>query len=178
MCFFEKTFTSLYGDGMYVNKLIIIVVLLFSPIVAFSAPYLSALDDISFGELLGKNGSCELDATTNIIGNHTGSLCLYNKTGTPGRYLIVSSPDKIIRIRINTKTNSGDGITFIPSGVYRVTGEVDVAIVANQYQNIDTGTTGILEIKLGGVLAAQIELSLASTFTFTNMTGIDWNELP
>jgi hypothetical protein len=163
---------------MYFKKFIIIIVLSLSPVIAFSAPYLNVIDDISFGNLLGKTGSCELNAITNVIGNQSGNLCLYNETGTPGRYLIISSSNKVIRIKISTKTNSGDGIVFVPSGVYRVTGELDVVIVADQYQDIDTGDTGILEIKLGGALTAHLTLSLASTFSFTNLTGIDWNELP
>jgi len=163
---------------MYIKKLIVVIVLLFSPIIAFAAPILSVINDISFGDVLGKTGSCELDAITTIIGNQTGSLCLYNQTGTPGRYLIVSSSNTIIRIRVNTKTNSGDGITFVPSGVYLVTGEADVTLLPNTYQDIDTGSTGILEIKLGGVLAASQELSFGTTYSFSNATGIDWNELP
>jgi hypothetical protein len=163
---------------MYFKKFIVMAVLSLSPIIAFSDPYLNVIDDISFGSLLGKTGSCELNAITKVIDNQSGNLCLYNETGTPGRYLIVSSSNKVIRIRINTKTNSGDGIVFVPSGVYRVTGEVDIDIVADQYQDISTGTTGILEIKLGGALTAHLTLSLASTFSFTNLTGIEWNELP
>ncbi|TWX67483.1 hypothetical protein [Colwellia sp. C1TZA3] len=146
--------------------------------IALSAAYFSTLDELSFGELMGFPGSCEMDALTGDIGNQTGSFCLYDKKGTVGSYLIVSSAYKVISIKINRRMNSGDGITFIPSGVYQVSGEADIAILPDQLQNINTGDTGILHIKLGGSLRSNQALSFSSLFTFTNIAGIEWDELP
>jgi len=148
------------------------------PSIVWSAPYFSVLDEMSFGELLGFPGSCEMNGVTGVIGNPVGNLCLADKTGTVGSYMIVSSPNKIIRIKINRRFDDGNGIIFIPSGTYQVTGESDIEVIADQFQNIDTGDTGFLFIKLGGVLTASQKLNFATLYSLSNIVGIEWDELP
>lgn len=164
--------------SIYKFRAFYIFCVLLLPFSAFCAPYLNTVNHIDFGDLLGFPGSCEMNGDTGVISNLTGNFCLPDKTGTPGLYIIVSSPNKIIRIRINSKANTGNGIRLTPSGIYEVTDEADVAIIPDQFQDIDTGSYGSVFIRLGGSISAAAPLSFGGSYPQTNVVGIEWNELP
>jgi hypothetical protein len=143
-------------------------------------PYINEVQKLEFGELMGFTGSCSLAYDTKVLSDNGGSLCPFSKVryGEPGQYFIVANFNTDVEIRIASRNNDGDGIAYTPSGVYRVHGESDIAIIADSNQTVSSGTTGVITILLGGTLTVSSIKALGSTFNVTLEQGITFNELP
>ena len=150
--------------------------------ISFSAdlPYVNEVNVIHFGELLGLSGVCELDYDTKLLTSISGQLCPFMGTtyGEPGKYMIVASPYKQISIQVKSRINNGDGLTYIPSGAYRVFNEVDIAIIPNEFQTINSGSTGVITILIGGSLTSATNQDFNSSYRVDIISGIEFNELP
>lgn len=163
------------------KKLIFCIILCCFNVPGFAAvAYITEVNKVDFGELLGLAGSCHLDHSTKVVTDVGGSLCPFTTPplGEPGKYFIVADPFKQISIRIKNRPNTGDGLTYVPDGVYEVFGLADTAIISNQFQVIDSGATGVINIKLGGTLTSATSQSFNSVFSVVVTEGITFNELP
>jgi hypothetical protein len=138
------------------------------------------MQELEFGELMGFTGSCILAYDTKILSDNGGSLCPFPNVryGEPGEYLIVANFNTDLEIMIVSRPSDGDGISYTPAGIYRVHGEADTAIIADQNQTISSGTTGVITIILGGTLTLTSNKAFASLYTVTTEQGIIFNELP
>lgn len=143
-------------------------------------PTLNAIQKIDFGELLGMFGTCHLAYDTKILTDQGGGLCPFAdvRYGEPGKYLIIATPNSTVRIRIEDRPNSGDGITFTPEGVYQVFEQPDVPIVVKSSQDIYSGDTGVITILMGGTLTTTIDQDFNKTFNISIINGITFDELP
>lgn len=141
-------------------------------------PYLSVVEEMSFGELTGFNGSCFMDYSTKEVSYLSGSLCPFSETryGTPGKYFLFGDPNAVIRIRVNDKVNTGDGVTYSPAGSYSVNGEPDVVINANTYQLITIRSQGFIVINLGGTMTNYKQQNFNSTYNLTMENAIQFTE--
>lgn len=143
-------------------------------------PYINQVQQLEFGELMGLPGSCSLDYDTKIVSDNGGSLCPYSNViyGEPGQYLVVANSNTDVEIIIASRENDGDGISYTPSGIYRVHGEADIAIIADTTQTISSGSTGVITIMLGGTLTLVSSKDYDSTYTVSIEQGITFNEVP
>jgi hypothetical protein len=143
-------------------------------------PFFNEVQEIDFGELLGLTGTCLLDHDSGLITDGGGSLCPFpnDRYGTPGKYQIVATPNTNVEILIDRRPNSGDGISYTPSGIFQVFGESDTNITAEITQTINSGSTGVITILLGGTLVASVPQSFNSSFSISIEDGITFNEVP
>ena len=143
-------------------------------------PVISILQELEFGELMGFTGSCSLDYDTKIVSDNGGSLCPFSdvRYGEPGQYLVTVDVNVDVEIVIASRVSDGDGIFYTPTGVYRVFGEDDIPIIADQNQTVASGTTGVITIILGGTLTLTSNKALGSSYTVDIAQGIIFNEVP
>jgi hypothetical protein len=142
-------------------------------------PYITLVDNLSFGEILGLPGSCYLAHDTKEVIDSAGSLCPAQESegGTPGKFILYANANKQVNIKIKNKINDGDGLSFTADGVYSVSGLPDITILPNQFQLIDTGSTGIIIITIGGTLTSSIQQNFSSSYNLNVIDGIEFFEL-
>ncbi|WP_158769196.1 hypothetical protein [Paraglaciecola sp. L1A13] len=164
-----------YVKGVFLSALLIVTFSLH----AEDLPYLNTVQQLEFGELMGFTGSCSLDYDSKILTDNGGSLCPFSgvRYGEPGKYLIVANFNADVEVQITSHTANGDGILYTPSGIFRVHGEPDIPIIADQKQTISSGTTGVITILLGGTLTLTANKAFDTTFTVTTEQGIIFNEV-
>ena len=145
---------------------------------AYVEPYLTIIDELSFGELTGFSGTCSLDYQTKELSHVSGTLCPFSdgRKGTPGKFFLFGNPNTQISIRIKNKPNTGDGFSYTPSGVYSVSGFSDVAIISNTFQLVNTGNSGLIIINLGGTFTSAVQQSFNSTFDLVIEDAIQFIE--
>lgn len=155
-------------------------VLVSSQLLCQEKPYLTKSKELDFGELLGFTGSCHLDFITKELTDNGGSLCPFSdqRYGEPAHYIIVANPGSQVEFRIISYSNPTEGLSYIPEGIYEVNGLPDVTIVANQFQTIDSGDTGVISIFIGGTLSTSRAQSFNSSFLIEIEDGISFNEVP
>jgi hypothetical protein len=143
-------------------------------------PTLSIVKEISFGEIFGKSGICNLDYDTKVVSDLGGGLCpsFETKLGVPGQYIITGNSGTSLVIHIKSRPDSGDGLTFTPSGIFEVYGQADIPILTNQDQVVPTGDTGVVTIRLGGTLRAIFDQSFNDSISIEMIEGITFNEQP
>lgn len=143
-------------------------------------PYINIIQHPDFGELMGLPGSCELNYVNNELTDNGGSLCPFTdqRYGEAGHYIIVASANTNITTNISIRTPIGDGLTYTPNGVYRVSGQADVNITAAQDQTIFSGNTGIITVILGGNLTVSQILPYNKSFNIELDDGISVSEVP
>ncbi|MGJ8691249.1 MAG: hypothetical protein ACSHW0_02065 [Thalassotalea sp.] len=141
-------------------------------------PYHSVVREVSFGAIFGFPGVCTLDYLTSRVNNVSGSLCDHAgiNFGTTGKIIIYGNPNTQISIRLKSKPNDGDGLTYSASGLYSVNGLPDVVIIADSPQLIDTGSTGNITITLGGTLTSTIQQSFGASYELTIVEGLEYTE--
>jgi hypothetical protein len=164
---------------LIINALIIGVIFCTLSATAQEKPYFREIRTVNFGELVGLIGTCELDHVTNEISDGGGSLCPYTGTryGEAGKYEIVGNPNTNIKIRVSIITNQGDGLNFVPDGVYQVLGQPDTELIAAQDQTVFTGSTGVITILMAGTLISVSPQGYSSTYDIDFVNGITFDEV-
>jgi hypothetical protein len=140
-------------------------------------PTFGIVKNIHFGAILFIPGNCQIDSNTAIITNLSPSTTCFNSTGTRGHYVIVANPNKQISIKINQRDNVGDGFVFIPNGEL-VSDAETLNITINVEQQIDSGTSGVVDIYIGGLFLSSEQLLPSTDYFFEKPDGIEWTELP
>jgi hypothetical protein len=160
--------------------LILFTTIAFSTNAQEDLPFMNIIHNADFGELLGLPGSCVLDHSTNEVTDAGGSLCPFadQRYGEAGEYIIVATSNTNVTINISIRTDEGDGLNFVPSGVYQVNGESDISITATQDQTIFSGNTGVITIVMGGTLTASNTLAYNASYSIELENGISFNEVP
>ncbi|WP_448567972.1 hypothetical protein [Thalassotalea ganghwensis] len=165
--------------GQAIKQMLIPLVMCF-PSYGFIEPYINVTQIIDYGELLPLTGICHIDHDTKEVIDIAGNVCPYPDTryGEPGRYMLVGNPNTNMSIKIASRLNPGDGMSFAPDGIYQVNGRADIAIVADQFQTVNTGDTGVITIIIGGSLTIHSNLSFNNSYRVDIAQGIVFNELP
>jgi hypothetical protein len=166
-------------------KLFRLCVLLFTILVccqsrAQDKPYLITSQILDFGELLGLTGTCHLDFDTKELTDMGGNLCPFNyqSYGEPARYIVVTDPGSQVEFRMVGLFSTSEGLSYVPEGVYVVSDLPDVPILVNQFQTIDSGDTGIINIHIGGTLTTLSAQSFNSNFLIYIEDGISFEAVP
>lgn len=143
-------------------------------------PYLIISQKLDFGELLGLTGTCHLDAETKEVTDLGGSFCpfIYQRYAEPAHYIIVADPGSQVEFRINTYSNLSNGLNYIPEGIYKVSGLSDVPMLINQFQTINSGSTGVINIRMGGTLTTSRAQSFNTNFLIEIVDGISFEHVP
>lgn len=133
---------------------------------------------ISFGLVLFITGNCTMSHETGLITvSNPSQMCGSNGKGIQGYYTIIANPNKQISFRIDQRDNEGDGFLYVPAGEL-ISDFETVTIIPNSTQQIDSGSSGIVNIYLGGQLFIVSPTTPSSSFTLTKVAGIEWSELP
>jgi len=129
----------------------------------------------SFGNnIIPQTGSCEMAHDTSILTNLSGNVCS-TSTGSRGHYKIYSTPNTTVRIVVRPHNNSGDGVIMSPDGVIFSDSTAAIAFVEHATTNIDSGTSGIVEIYIGGTLTLVSKPNTSQTYNFS--FEIDYSEI-
>ena len=141
-------------------------------------PRLNINQEIDFGEVMFVPGNCTMNHQTGAftLTNPAGKCGGYGN-GTPARYVIIANPNKQVRIKLLQRTNSGDGYLFIPAGEI-ISDTETLSITPDIAQDIDSGTSGIIQINMGGSLYWSLPIAPGINVDFTREDGIEWSELP
>ena len=152
-------------------------VAIFSPLTLQAAPFMQQVSTTSFGANIAiSTGTCELAHDTSILTNLSGLVCTTTSGAGRGHYKVYATPNTTVRIVVKPHNDSGDGVIFAPDGVIFSDSVADIAFIENATTNIDSGTSGIIDIYVGGVLTL---ISKQSTTTTTNFFyEIDFSEIP
>lgn len=141
-------------------------------------PYLTTDKEISFGHVLFISGNCTMSHTDGTFTlSNPDVMCGYASKGVPGRYVIIANPNRQISINILQRNNDGDGFIFIPEGEF-ISDFETVAITVNVAQQINSGTSGVVNIQVGGRLFINSQTTPNSNFNLIKVDGIEWSELP
>jgi hypothetical protein len=138
-----------------------------------AAPFMVESSNTSFGaKILPGFGACDLAYDTSVLSNASGNICS-GTTGSRGHYKVFAAANTTVRIVLNAHNNSGDGLIFYPNGVVFSDSTAPIAIDGNTIW-IDSGTSGIVEIYVGGTLTLVSKPSVSKTYNFT--FEIDYSE--
>jgi len=144
-----------------------------------AAPLLIEIEQLDFSEIVPITGECNMDYTTGAITDNGGStMCLNSPTGTPGHYRLFVTSNKDYNIMLETRVPVGsDGITFVPSG--ELSSDVEsVAIVADSYVTVNSGTNGQINIIFGGRLTLAQPVTGGTVYEVDEGVKISYEETP
>lgn len=120
------------------------------------------IQPLRFGEVVPIIGSCEMDFNNGSFTPDFNNTCPA-KLGSPGQYKIIVEKNTLVRITPFTFTYAGNLFTFTPSG--EVTNGVETkALVPNNATIIDSGSTGIIDMKVGGLLNVTVPLTTSNSY--------------
>lgn len=164
-------------------KTLVNICCLFTFIVVSSSvgafPSLREVQRLDFDKLLSDTGSCQINFDTGeVTAVSLTKLCLGAKSASPGRFEIFGPVNSDYRITIKTRNpQNNDGITFVPSGEVD-TDNIDILISANNQVTVNSGATGRIIIKLGGLLTLAQAYPSSQNFTIEDVVLIDWEIVP
>jgi len=147
------------------TKLLFISTLIYMPLnnEALAAVQGTAiLQELRFGEVVPITGRCEMDYNTGLFSSDFNNTCPA-KTGSPGQYIIATAKNTLVRITPYQFTYAGNLFTFTPTG--EVTNGVETKILnANNTTVIDSGATGKIDMKIGGILNVTVPLTTSNSY--------------
>lgn len=170
----------MFNSRLFRIHILLCTVLLTGQSWAQEKPYVNKVQILDFGELLGLPGSCHLNFDTKVLSDLGGNLCPFNdqRFGEPLQYLVVADPNSQVEFRVISYSNSDQGLSYAPEGIYEVSGLADVPIIVNQFQTIDAGATGVINIIMGGTLTTSQPQSFNSSFLIEIEDGVSFEAVP
>ncbi len=161
-----------------INYLLGLVLAYASQARAKITPYFATNNDIGLGSVLFVPGYCTMSHEDGSFSDLAPAV-MYGLGGpaTPGRYAIVANPNQQISITLLQRDDQGDGIMFIPQGevISKTETHTLTAVVA---QEIDSGTSRVINIHVGGRLFVLSSIAPGSNIEFTLVDGIEWSVVP
>lgn len=141
-------------------------------------PSLNIDQEISFGQVMFTQGNCTMSHIDGEFSNTSPqNKCGGYGRGTPGRYVIIANPNKQIRIQLLQLSDLGNGYLFTPSGEL-VSDTETLTITPGIAQDIDSGTSGVVRINVGGSFFWSIQNTPNAVVNLIREDGIEWSELP
>jgi len=138
-------------------------VLLLSNTVFAAVPFLNQTSTINFGNLIFIPGGCDMAYDTKTIVNNTSANICIDPEGQLGKYRITADPSIPITITVKTHNDDGSGIIYVPNG-QAVSDTESKLLSANIATVIDSGTSGFIDITLGGRIQVSVTLSASSSY--------------
>jgi hypothetical protein len=141
----------------------------------WAEPYIVEASSTSFGnQIVPSFGACDLAYDTSVLTNTSGSICS-GTTGSRGHYKVFAAANTTVRIVLSAHNNDGDGVIFYPVGVVFSDSTAPIAYLEENTINIDSGTSGIVEIYVGGTLTLVSKPTVSTNYNFTY--EIDYSEI-
>lgn len=137
-------------------------------------PYITETNRLHFGELIYIPGGCVMDYDTRLLTNNTPANICITSHGQLGKYRIFSNPNTTVSINVKAHNDDGSGIIFVPEG-RAISDAENKTFLANTGFTIDSGTSGIIDIHVGGRI--QINAILSSNTNYLEDFDIDFTEL-
>ena len=157
-------------------KILLITALCLYPFYTFSSivPYIVETKTLHFGNIIFIPGSCLMAYDTQVITNLTPHNICASNSGTSGGYRVFANPNKQVQITIKSHGDIGNGIIYVPDG--QIVSDFESAlIIADTTKTINSGTTGIIDITIGGRLT--INSTLASSSNYNELFEVEFIEL-
>ncbi|KMT66568.1 hypothetical protein [Catenovulum maritimum] len=125
---------------------------------------LTQVQNLSFGSLVPKSGSCEMDPSNGqiILG---ASFCLRNSK--QGQYQLISGANERFRIRIYTSVDADYDIAFEQKFILSNDYGTSIDGIAGVAEEIITGSDGIINIDIGGILNINETIPAALSISFS-----------
>lgn len=163
---------------LYSIKLLFFFISIFSICKEVNAsPIFLKVNDVEFGELLPTSGRCQMDATTGAISDVASSnICSHTVSGTPATYRLFGVPNTLYEFRVNQLISAGEnGFSFTPQGVV-VSDAESKPTVTGSYVSVDSGTTGIVDVKVGGVFSILYTANLegGTDYLVEDVISVEW----
>lgn len=135
--------------------------------------------EINFGTITLSTGSCLMIATTGALTAFQGNfLCTLPDGSRKGNYTIIANPNKTVQVKITPNLDHGDGIIFNARAYMTSDSDAKGIINKTDFVEINSGTSGIINIDLGGELIINTVFPAGQTINFNFDGAIEWNELP
>ncbi|MDN4503228.1 hypothetical protein QX776_12510 [Alteromonadaceae bacterium BrNp21-10] len=160
------------------NLIFIVNVLLFSHNALSLTPTFHMGQEINFGSIVLSTGSCSMIPTTGALTSHVGQfICEFQAGSQYGSYTITANPNKIIQVKMTPDLDNGSGYIFNPRA--SMFSDVASKVVHNNtdFVEINSGSSGIVNIYLGGELTVYSLPSAGQTINFSFDAAIEWNEI-
>lgn len=144
----------------------LLVSLLLLPKFSFAAgEVLTVVQNINFGEIVPKSGSCEMDVITGDI--TPASLCVSD--GVLGIYTITATANTNVKIKGISTVGNPDGFTLEPT--LRLTNNLSdeaTNLTPDTYITFSTGSDGIITVYMAGTLTFPAGLAHGTTQSLIN----------
>jgi hypothetical protein len=142
-------------------------------------PTFFTVQEIHFGTIQPVSGSCSMTRETAFVSAHNGQfICILSKEAKNGHYTITANPNKIVQIKFPPNLDDGNGVVFNPNVILK--SDVENKVIYNNaaFQTIHSGTSGVINIYMGGEITVSTTYSMGQIITFSFPNAIEWNELP
>jgi len=137
-------------------------------------PYIVETQTLYFGNIIFIPGSCLMAYDTQVVTNLTPQNICVSNSGTTGGYRVFANPNKQVQITVKSHGDSGNGIIYVPDG--QIVSDFESAlIIADTTKTINSGTSGIIDITIGGRLT--INSTLSASNSYTELFDIEFVEL-
>ena len=154
--------------NLLINKLvrvffIVSVILMQLNNQAFAVAHGTAIiQALRFGTVTPITGRCVMDHSTGAFTSDFNNTCP-GIVGSPGQYKIVTDKNTLVKITPFTFTYASNLFTFTPSG--EVTNGVDTKVLTpNNATIIDSGSTGVIDMEIGGTLNVTVPLTTSNSY--------------
>lgn len=139
------------------------------------------VNHMSFSVLKATDGECSLDSATGNITELSGNgFCSYANDATPAVFKFTGVPNEDYEFRVNLlSASNANGYQFTPEG--SLTSDVETeAIIVGSYVEINAGSTGIIDIAIGGTLDVDSSAGLqnSESIRIREVFSISWQEAP
>jgi len=120
------------------------------------------VQSLRFGTVTPITGTCIMNYNTGMFTSDFNNTCP-TIIGSTGQYKISADANTLVRITPYTFTYASNLFTFTPSG--EVTNGIDTKILTpNNATVIDSGSTGIIDMKVGGTLKVMSPLTTSNSY--------------
>ena len=165
---------------MKLYKFVFFIILSF-PYEALTAPIFLKVSDLDFDQVTPKYGECEMDFDTGVITDRFAStLCAYSSTGTPAQFRLFGAINQSYDIQVTELYIDGTGgYSFDMSG--EASSDIQtVTVVEGSYVTINSGSSGIIDIKVGGILSINSDAGLTGgqDYAVEEVISVGWRETP
>jgi hypothetical protein len=141
-------------------------------------PSFNVNQEIDFGTVMPATGSCLMFPETGQLAPFQGNfVCTLPDGSQNGVYTIIANPNKQVQVKFLPSLDNGEGFVFNPR--VSLVSDSDRKYIVNNigFVNIDSGSSGIINLYLGGELTINSILPTNQTIQFNFADAIEWDEL-
>lgn len=139
------------------------------------------VNNMDFSVFKATEGECDLDSTTGDVTELSGDgFCAYANDAEPAKIRFVGTPNEDYEFRLTLlAASNANGYLFTPEGTITSDSESE-SIVVDSFVEVNAGSTGIIEILVGGTLNVDSSVNLQSEtdYRIREVFTISWQEAP